>query len=277
MNRQSADNRIEQTYLENNSIIETAKALQLPYKKVHSFLANHTSYVSKRKKPVKISSYDKSYFEVINTPDKAYFAGLIKADGYVDKIRNRVAIRLQEKDVELLEKFCDVLKFPHSKLNKITPRRENQSTHIEFSLTNEQLVKPLLDIKTKEFLSKIPDEFAFDFIRGYFDGDGSISYRNLRKLYFSISVMGSPNDSSMLEYIMDKVPGFTKIYMDKRSDLPFIKSDNQKVIRAFRDLIYNGCTLYLTRKKTKFDQFSLLFDVSTTTRKASSIEDEDIV
>jgi hypothetical protein len=269
MNRQSADNQIEQIYLENNSIIETAKALQLPYKKVHNYLVNHTSYVSKRKKPVKTSTYNKDYFTTIDSADKAYFAGLIKADGYIDKARNRVAIRLQEKDIELLEKFCDVLGFSHSRLNRISPRRDGQSTHVEFSLTNEQLVSPLLDIKSKEFLIKVPDEFAFDFIRGYFDGDGSISYRNLKKLHFAISIMGSPNDSSMLEYIMDKIPGFTKIYMDKRSSLPFIQSQNQQTIRTFRDLIYNKCTLYLTRKKTKFDQFSLLFDVSTTTRKAS--------
>lgn len=276
MNRQSAGNQIIETYKQVGSIIETAKALKLPYKEVQKTLYKSTEYISNKKKPVKISSYDKNYFKVIDRPDKAYFLGLLKADGYVDKTRFRVALRLQEKDKELLEKFCDVLGFPHSRINTIKPRYEGQNCHAEIAITNTELVSDLLDVKTSKILTKVPEEFARDFIRGYFDGDGTIAYRNLRKLYFSLAVMGSPSDDHFLKYIMERVPGFTKIYVDKRSDLPFIKSDNHKVLLAFWEYVYRDTTLYLNRKKNKFDYFKLLFDTSTTKRKTSQ-EDEDIV
>lgn len=279
MNRKSAGNQIEETYLSNGSIIETAKVLNLKYARVRSYLARHTEYASNRKKQTLVKNYQKDYFEVIDSPAKAYFLGFLKADGYVDKNRDRVALRIQEKDVEILEKFCDCLGFPHSRINKIKARPmegRNQSDHVEFAITNTQLVTPLLNVKSKEIFDKVPEEFSYDFIRGYFDGDGTISYRNMKKLYFSIAVVGSPSDSHMLEYIMQRVEGFTKIYTDKRSDLPFLKSDNQVVIRRFRDLIYKDAYIYLTRKKTKFDHFSLLFDTPTTRRKTCQAH-EDIV
>lgn len=233
MNRQSAGNQIIETYKQVGSIIETAKALKLPYKEVQKVLYKSTDYVSNKKKPILISSYDKNYFTTIDRADKAYFLGLLKADGYVDKIRYRVALRIQEKDRELLEKFCDVLGFPHSRINTIKSRREGQNNHVELAITNKVLVSELLDLKAPEMLEKVPERFARDFIRGYFDGDGTIAYRNTKKLYFSLAIMGSPKDQHLLEYVMKRVPGFTKIYIDKRSDLPYLKSDNKEVLLRF--------------------------------------------
>lgn len=276
MNRLSAGNQIEEIYKRTGSIIDTAKELNLKYKQVHSYLYNNTDYVSIRKKPVKTTSYNKDYFKVIDSPDKAYFLGLIKADGYIDRTRNRLALRLQEKDVELLNKLCDCVGFPLNRINTIDMSRRGTQNHVEFAVSNAQFVTPILDAKYPSILEKVPEEFSYDFIRGYFDGDGSIAYKNLRKLYFSVSVVGSPDDDHMLKYIMERIQGFTKIYIDKRSNLPFLKTDNQAVIRNFRDLVYKDATLYLSRKKFKFDHFSLLFDTSTSRRKTSQA-DEDVL
>ena len=120
MNRQSAGNQIIQTYLELKSIGQTATVLSLPYRKVHSALSKSTSYVSSRKKPVRTNTYNKDYFKIIDSSDKAYFLGLIKADGYINKERHLLAIRLQAKDVELLEAFCEAINLPKSRINKIT-------------------------------------------------------------------------------------------------------------------------------------------------------------
>lgn len=276
MNRQSAGNQIKETYERLSSVINTAKELNLPYEDVYSVVRKLPGYRSIKKRKV-TSSYDKCFFEQIDSSIKAYFVGLIKADGYIDKNRLRIAIRLQEKDVELLEKFCDAIGFPHSRINKIPPRREGQSTHVEVAVTNRQLVEPLLDVKTQKIFEQIPPEFAWDFIRGYFDGDGTIAYRNLRRLYFSLAIVGSPSDPHMLEYIMDRIDGFTKIYIDKRSNLPYLKTDNALLIETFRKKLYDNSFLFLQRKRNKFDQFKLLFDTSTTKRKTSATTDEDIV
>lgn len=275
MNRQSAGNQIIQTYLELKSIGQTATVLSLPYRKVHSALSKSTSYVSSRKKPVRTNTYNKDYFKIIDSSDKAYFLGLIKADGYINKERHLLAIRLQAKDVELLEAFCEAINLPKSRINKIKSRRLNQADGVEVAVLNTEFVSPLLSIKST--IPYIPEEFASDFIRGYFDGDGTIAYRNMKKLYFSVAIMGSPNDASMLEYIMKYVKGFTKIYTDKRSNLPYLKTDNQETIKLFRDAVYKDADIYLTRKKIKFDKFSFLFGTPTTRRKTSSKQDEDIV
>ncbi len=135
MNRQSAGNQIELTYQLTGTILETAKKLNLKYAQVRSYLTKHTNYVSKKKKPTMFQTYRKDYFEEINTPDKAYFLGFLKADGYIDKNRNRVALRLQEKDVEILRKFCDVLQLPQSRINKIKSKRDGQSDGVEIAIT----------------------------------------------------------------------------------------------------------------------------------------------
>lgn len=281
MNRQSAGKTLEilSKYKELNSIIETAKFFNVSYETIRIVLRKN-GFVSNKKKPVYSNTLKADYFKEINTEDKAYFYGLIKADGYIDKTRNRFALRLQERDVEILKRFCDALNLPQERLNRITRSEHsvhyspNRSDCFELAITHREFTSYLMDVKEESSLRKVPEHLVYHFIRGYFDGDGSISYSNVKKLKFQINIMGSPNDDHMLKFVC-KYFDFG-IYIDKRSNLPFINCSVFNKIVDFREKCYSDCFVYLSRKKIKFDLVKFTKETSTTIR-GTSHEDEDIV
>lgn len=55
---------------------------------------------------MKLYKVNEDYFETIDTPEKAYWLGLLYADGHVTKEKDRVIISLQERDGYLVEQFA---------------------------------------------------------------------------------------------------------------------------------------------------------------------------
>jgi intein-encoded DNA endonuclease-like protein len=274
LNPHTMDNQqvIIQTYLQTQSTLQTAKALNQPYRAILATLQK-AKILKKRKSSRKAVKFDLNFFETIDTEAKAYFYGLFKADGYVDKQRNRFEIRLQLKDKELIEAFLFALGLPHTYLNVIKPTRPEQQPNVSFSIKNEEFVQHLLTLKSPESLTKIPNELAHHFIRGYFDGDGTIAYRNRikTKLRYQVAIVGSPRDTHVLDYINSKIPiPFPNIYVDKRSDLPFLKSDKIEFQVEFGKFLYKDATIFLSRKHLKFVDLIYRYKTSTTTRETSS-------
>lgn len=283
MNRQSAGNRDKEIivkYNENKSILETAKFFNVSYETIRKVIREN-GFVSNKKKPVFSNTLKMDYFHNIDTQDKAYFYGFIKADGYVDVKRNRLAIRIQDTDIEILKMFCDAVNLPITRINVIERSKtsqyhsSNRKDCVEIAITNETFVKPLLDIKKESSLLNVPDHLKYHFIRGYFDGDGCIAYANKSKLRYQLNIQGSPSDDSMLKYIC-KYFNFN-IFLDKRSDLPVISSSNLQTLLDFQEKVYSNCFVYLARKKSKFDNLRFLYELSSTTTRETSQRDEDIV
>ena len=54
--------------------------------------------------------YNRDFFEVIDTPEKAYWLGFLYADGSVSSKRNDVEISLKGFDIEHLYKFKKFVK-----------------------------------------------------------------------------------------------------------------------------------------------------------------------
>lgn len=278
MNTQSAGNDYLKIFDQTGSVLETANHFNVSYSTMWARLKS-AGRVSVKKKPVYSSTLNKEYFYNIDSAHKAYFYGFIKADGYIDKKRNRLAIRIQERDDVILKRFCDAVNLPLKRINTIITK-DNQQIHKEVAITNEKFVLPLLNIKNNESLDPIirNDKFVYDFIRGYFDGDGCINYRDLNKQSYQLNIMGSPEDDHVLQFIKNYFPNF-HLYIDKRSNLPLLKTGSKFEILDFANKVYTNCNVYLPRKKQKFDQIRFLNEVrsSTTTRGTSFKEDEDIV
>jgi len=272
MNRKSAGKTLEiiNLRLQNKSIIEIAQELNIPYGTVSRHLRKE-KMASNRKKSVFINTLNVDYFKTIDTEDKAYFLGLIKADGYIDQKRERMALRLQEKDEIILIRFCEVLNIPKERINKVSKKEhqpsynKNASVCSELTINNKDFVRNILDVKFNTILTKVPAALKPHFIRGYFDGDGCISYRDIKRIKFQLNIMGNPNDDHMLRYIQEAIP--FHIYNDKRSNLPYIQSSSIEHIDMFRLFAYTDCYIYLPRKKEKFDLFKFAKETSTTTRE----------
>ena len=276
MNTQSAGNNQTELdiYNKNESIHEVAEYFNIPYGTAWNRLRKQ-GRVSKKKKPVYSNTLNKDFFTIIDNEAKAYFAGLIKADGYIDQSRNRLALRLQETDDLLLKRFCDAVNLPIKRINYLKRTKdshyysEGRKDCAEVAITNRRFTSNIMDVKSESFLGKIPDYLALPFIRGYFDGDGCINYKNINKQQYQMNIMGNPSDDHMLQYILKYFPNLN-LYTDKRSDLPLLASQNKDTIIDFAS-VYKNALVYLPRKKEKFDLilFKNLVSTSTTTRETT--------
>ena len=136
----------------------------------------------------KIRKFNDTYFSVINTPNKAYFLGLIFADGWI--VNNitlgnyELGLQLQSQDKHILTKFNNELGGTHLIVHKnkkekyikgIKTVSGEQDTIRVYSkrIVNDLISLNILPNKTKEKVYPIvPDDLFFDFLRGYIDGDG---------------------------------------------------------------------------------------------------------
>jgi len=154
------------------------------------------------------------YFDVIDNYKKAYILGFLYADGCITA-DGRIMSLLNEKDIEVLEfikdEICPTLEIKHSHNQNI--KRDPQ---VQIRFTSKQLYSRLIELgfeldKTgndSNIFNYIPEEFKFDFIRGYTDGDGNIrcQYRKhpkTDKFYWTNAFSFSNGSKQILEDIQN--------------------------------------------------------------------------
>ena len=125
-------------------------------------------------------SIDYDYFKKWNN-NMAYILGFIYADGYLsDKI---LRINLQRTDKGLLEIIKRELEYGGEIKDRDTTLNGKSYPYSYISIRSLDIVKDLkyLGLYPNKSLTitypTIPEEFELDFIRGYFDGNGSISVK----------------------------------------------------------------------------------------------------
>lgn len=158
------------------------------------FKENNLELISSRKS----NTIQHDYFNKINTAEKAYIFGMYIADGYISisKSSSRFGISLNVNDIELLTKIRDILS-PLSKLYfekaRINAQGIKSNPMYKLIISSKTICDKLNQYncgKNKTNLLKsikniIPKEYMFDFIRGYFDGDGCITTNSVRKRYLT--------------------------------------------------------------------------------------------
>ena len=134
--------------------------------------------------------FNENFFEVINTEEKAYWLGFIAADGCIVPPRVGTTsgaclkIRLHPKDREHLEKFILALNSNLVIKDRINTGFSEGQPCIDLEINSIKMVRDLIDkgiVPHKSLIlepPKIDPKFNLHFIRGYFDGDGSIYHSN---------------------------------------------------------------------------------------------------
>lgn len=119
------------------------------------------------------------YFAQIDTPIKAYILGVLAADGNILARFHRITLELSTKDADLLALVRDEL-VPGG---AITARTRRGYDYQILAFVSHTMVKDLalLGITpakscTLQWPERLPPQFAREFILGYFDGDGFITY-----------------------------------------------------------------------------------------------------
>ena len=130
-------------------------------------------------------SLNENYFESIDAPDKAYFLGLIAADGAVVKtVRGPMALwlKLSVVDEHILQEFlkCIGSDAPIKYANYLTIQNKEPRIVAYVCITSETICADLAryNVIPRKTWSYIPvplnAEMMPHFVRGYFDGDGTI-------------------------------------------------------------------------------------------------------
>ncbi len=195
-------------------------------------------------------------FDVI-TKSSAYWAGFLAADGNVDS-KNRVRLMLKYEDISHLVKFANFLGSTH----KI---QSNTTTYDRCALdiTSKNIVGKLSQyyniVPVKSLILLPPtnlDGYTTDFIRGYFDGDGSVceSFSNVNSktaTIYATLVSGSIEFTKWLENFLDTQGiSYSTQHWENKSQIKM----NTNQAKLFLHLIYSNSTedIRLDRKYLKY-------------------------
>lgn len=242
------------------------RELQIKYRTseimIKRILKENSIYIRSLSESTKVFSVDENYFEIIDTEEKAYFLGLISADGNVSKNLKQFEIGLSGKDeLELLLKMKESIKYTGVIYQR---KRKNKPTHKEayrLSIRSEKFIKNLLDkgiFPNKSLTLKFPTEeqvpshLIRHFIRGYVDGDGTINFKQNKSL--NVGIMCSNYFYEDLNKVLKNFLGFRFGYY-KRSNNTEIKVAGVTKPTAFCEWIYKNSTIFLERKYINFKNF----------------------
>lgn len=243
-------------------LAECSKRLNVPTKRLSSFLMWHRrnipglylttaakSKISKSWRPdVKdFADYNVNPGPIINveTPEAAYFLGLLWADGYIQEGK--------AYSITLTNVLHDaaVFKCALERLGKwnFYTRPCNKSMHGTLNTTNKPLVRHLVahDYKAKshasadKILATIPEHLKHYWFRGLFDGDGHVS-RSGKGYEINVSSCYD-QDWTYMERLFKTlgIEGYRVFRREvHKGRMSLIRISNKADVKRFGDYIYQG-------------------------------------
>lgn len=217
----------------------------------------------------RVYSINENYFEKIDSEDKAYFLGLMYADGNV--FGSRMKIGLQEKDKSILEKFKKYIKYSGPLMFRKGGKRDDgwgvRKNQYILQIVNQKISKSLSNlgcVPKKSLIlqfpteNQVPKHLIRHFIRGIMDGDGYFSKYFIKNNWVKYQV-NLVSTSMFIDKLSEELKKELQIntYNCKRhknKETPtrqmFISGRIQ--VMKFLDWIYNNSTIHLTRKYNKY-------------------------
>lgn len=206
--------------------------------------------------------FDEFFFDNIDTEEKAYWLGFFFADGYLTQSSNNLGIELKATEIKHLEKFRQTLQAEHTVKVYHKNSTFGPQDNCRFVIGSKHMKAILLsyfgtvDKTHNGHLPKLENpQLIRHLIRGFFDGDGSISLgsRPGGLVPFGLSFTGR---KEVLEYI-EEVSGFIWSWSQR---FPESGVDNYQISCGrvndainFLKYMYEDSTIYLDRKKERCD------------------------
>jgi len=217
-------------------------------------------------------------FKKINNEQKAYFLGFMYADGCISAIKRKSStyikyqVQISLTDEQIIKEFQENFPFFNLQIFDFSKYKSTWSKQFALRKANKQLFDDLLNQGMLERKSgensknlKLPNldkSLWKHFIRGLFDGDGSISVYLKRPTQRRVEICSSSKDFLLeIKLLLEKYgincPIFREKYNNK-SPLYVLEWINYKDIVSFKNFLYENATIFLIRKKEKFDSFKLV-------------------
>lgn len=253
-NKLKPNNTIIDMYLSGISGLKISKLLKLDRTYIYSVLRynNILKNMSETKRKYKINE---SIFEKINTEEKAYWLGFLFADGYNHIKKSTVTLSLSDIDFIMLEKFKFFLQTDK-------PIRKNSEGSHKVVIENKKISS---DLKNKGVIQKKTHKLEFPeflnislerhFIRGYFDGDGCVTYGKLLNAYSSVSIVSCKKFLDELKKRIDVNFSYNKRHKDRNDEILTLSTGGIKNIMKIYDYFYKDGGVFMPRKKEKFEKW----------------------
>lgn len=205
-----------------------------------------------------------NYFAEINSEDKAYFLGLLYADGCVHNTQPRFLISLQEEDKYILELFKEKIEYNGylylrpSEIHKNQYSLEITSSIIKNDLINLGCMPKKSLILTFPTTLQVPELYLNHFIRGVFDGDGSVGLidRIINGAEYKEQYINFIGSNEFIIGLIEKLNFLDHINKSSTNNgnniQIFIK--NKKDFISMYNYLYKDATIYLNRKYNKFQE-----------------------
>ena len=215
----------------------------------------------------RVHNFNEEIFSEIDTIEKAYWLGLLYADGYNNERINALFLSLQRKDKNHIEKFCDFLGYDRSQIKdiEIVSKLTNKIYYASRIVTNSKKLSSDLKLKgcpqAKSLILSFPrwlnPDFYSHFMRGYYDGDGSLNL-NTSNNEWKLSVAGTADVLNHFQEIWKKlsINSFEKnISKTENNTWELVISGNEQIKRA-SDWLWKDSRvdIRLDRKFNKYNQ-----------------------
>lgn len=206
-----------------------------------------------------------SFFKEIDSEDRAYWLGFMMADGCVartdaGKAYNRFEVNLKPGDIGHLEKFKKALSasYPITHKSGYNAKLEFSYETVGLRINSRESVNHLIKNgitpnKTgKELLPTLSKEMTRHFIRGFMDGDGTITLKRTTGFCSaSCKIIEEIRD-----FIQDEI-GVSSNITQNKSDVPiYVISYSRAKSKILLDYLYKDSTIYLDRK---FQRYQAMF------------------
>lgn len=238
--------------------IDISKEMNIPVNKIRNRIKSLNLLKPIRQRIDTKACFNNKFLDIMSR-EGAYFLGLIWADGWIYSRYNKsYEIGLELTDKEIIYKLAEYLKCnvtirnPRTKADKWNITSKKMIYKIKLSnlyFSNKIRKLGFIDKKKdRDYFPNIPVEYYYDFIRGYFDGDGwickKIDSRSNKYQYEA----GIVNQHDKLHQGIINFLGFGRTYKNKVTNLiKFNKAEIKKL-----KVLYTNCGLYIERKKDIF-------------------------
>lgn len=253
-------------YMSGQKLEDTCQKFNISQTSLYKYMHknNIVHYTNKGRKRF----FNKSYFKTIDTQNKAYWFGFLYADGSLnksnkyDKEPNRLKINISNQDIEILENFLIDIESQDINIKTYTPNESTYATSLmsEITLNSTEICEDMLrnGFRKKSILANedvfnfIPQNLTHHFIRGYFDGDGSININ--KDITFSGAIKFLEKIDSILKE--NEIISLSNIYTynDHRKDKSYIlkiSTRNNQTQKMF-NYMYKNANRFLKRKYNRF-------------------------
>lgn len=255
--REKRRDRVVELYTrENKSINQIANELKVDWSTIKRDLVSRDIGIQTvRNQYNSPNGIDNNLFKKIDNADSAYWLGFLYADGSVRKDRNEITLDLQEQDKKTIEDFHNYCNNKNSiRIHNITRNGKIYTSYVS-GFSNAQVKENLINlgcvpkkslILTFPTEQQVPQEFIYDFVRGYIDGDGYIQY-DYEKHRYRIIILGT---KEFLQGLIQRLGLFEyySISQDKNSNIYTLTVSNKENVFNLLNKLYENSKYHLQRK-----------------------------